>query len=236
MIGRKLMFASAMMAAGLGQPAQAAEPVAVVELFTSQGCSSCPPADALLGELAKRDDVIALSLHVDYWDYIGWKDSFASKEMTARQRSYARSLRASGVYTPQAVVGGAAHAVGSDRAALTALLAQAKRAASLPLALERDGPNAILDLPAAAKPVAATVWLVEYDARHEVAIARGENAGQKLAYHNVVRRLDKLGQWHGEARRLTLPAATPGRSGAVVLVQAGDTGPILGAIRIDVGS
>jgi hypothetical protein len=234
MIGRGLIFASVMMAAGLSHSVQAAEPMAVVELFTSQGCSSCPPADVVLGELAQRDDVIALSLHVDYWDYIGWKDSFASREMTARQRGYARSLGATGVYTPQAVVGGLAHAVGSDRAALNALLAKAKRNAALALAVERDGPDLVLRLPAA-DPVTATVWLVEFDARHEVTIARGENAGRKLAYHNVVRRLEKLGAWNGGAQTLRLPQLSPERSGAV-LVQAGDTGPILGAIRIGVGS
>jgi hypothetical protein len=232
MIGRGLILASVMIGAGLGHAAQAAQPQTVVELFTSQGCSSCPPADAFLGELAKRDDVIALSLHVDYWDYIGWKDSFASKDMTSRQRSYARAMGATGVYTPQAVVGGAAHAVGSDRAAVNALLAKARRNATLALAVERDGQDMVLILPAAS-PVTATVWLVEFDARHEVPIARGENAGKKLAYHNVVRRLTKISAWDGGAQSLRLPALPPGRGGQAILVQAGDTGPILGAIKVD---
>ena len=232
-----LLSAAALFAA----PAMAAEvtakPVAVVELFTSQGCDSCPPADRLLGELAQRDDVIALSLHVDYWDYLGWKDSFASKETTARQHAYARALGERGVYTPQAVVGGVAHAVGSDRAAVSRLFEKAKKIATLALVVEREGANMAVRLPASTVPKGAVVWFVEFDARHDVAVARGENSGKNLTYHNVVRRMEKLASWDGTAQRLTLPPVSPSpNGGCAVLIQAGEAGPILGAVKIDLRS
>ena len=214
-----------------------ARPVAVVELFTSQGCNSCPPADRFLGELAQRDDVIALSLHVDYWDYLGWKDSFASKATTARQHAYARALGERGVYTPQMVVGGMAHAIGSDAAAVNRLFEKAKQTATLALIVEREGANMAVRLPAASVPKGAVVWLVEFDARHDVPIARGENSGKTISYHNVVRRLEKLASWDGTAQRLTLPPAPANRNGGcAVLIQAGEAGPILGAVKIDLRS
>ena len=208
--------------------------IAVVELFTSQGCNSCPPADRLLGELAQRGDVIALSLHVDYWDYLGWKDSFAFKATTARQHAYARALGGRGVYTPQMVVGGVAHAVGSDGAAVSGLIEKAKRTAALPILIEREGAGMVVRLPASSVPKGAVIWFVEFDARHDVPVARGENGGKTLSYHNVVRRMEKLGSWDGTAQRLTLPPVSPSRAGGcAVLVQAGDAGPILGAVKID---
>jgi hypothetical protein len=235
---RTLLLSAAALAAAPAFSAEAtAKPVAVIELFTSQGCNSCPPADAFLGELALREDVIALSLHVDYWDYLGWKDSFATKATTARQHAYARVLGGRGVYTPQVVVGGMAHAVGSDRAAVSRLFDKARQTAVLALAVEREGGNMAVRLPASSAPKGAVVWFVEYDARHDVPIARGENSGKTLSYHNVVRRLEKLAAWDGTAQLLALPPAPALRDGGcAVLVQQGEAGPIIGAVKIDLRS
>jgi hypothetical protein len=232
-----LSAAAALVATPAFSAEMTARPVAVVELFTSQGCNSCPPADKLLGELAMRDDVIALSLHVDYWDYLGWKDSFASKATTARQHAYARTLGERGVYTPQAVVGGTAHAIGSDGAAVRRLLDKAKQTAALALVVEREGASMAVRLPPASAIKGAAVWFIEYDARHDVAIARGENGGKTLSYHNVVRRLEKIASWDGTAQRLTLPpASAPRDGGCAVLIQADEAGPIIGAVKIDLRS
>jgi len=218
--------------AAAGEPA----PV-VVELFTSQGCNSCPPADRLLGELARRPDVLALSFNVDYWDYIGWKDPFASRAHTERQRAYGRALGRRVVYTPQMVIDGADEAVGSARAEVEArIAAAAARGGKLTLRFARDdsGRNSVLipartpDIPPSAVP--ATVWLVLYDREHVTEVKRGENAGATLANHNVVRELRQLGQWTGAATELPLDIA-PGAAGdgCAVIVQAGQTGPVLGA-------
>ncbi len=220
----------------LPAPAGAEEPRSppVVELFTSQGCSSCPPADALLGELAARKDVIALSLHVDYWDYIGWRDPFASPEMTARQRSYARHLGSATVYTPQMVIDGRAEVIGSRRAeVLAALEAAASRPQPLSLSIED---RRLLLSRGTAPPKGAELWLVGFDQSKETAIERGENAGRRLVYHNVAHSWRSLGTWRGEAMELPLDLSAEraaGRSGVVVLVQEGDGGPILAAPRKD---
>ena len=218
-------------------PVLSADRPVVVELFTSQGCSSCPPADALLGELAQRDDVVALSMHVDYWDYIGWKDPFASPQITERQRRYSRELGKRFVYTPQIVVDGRHDVVGSRRGEVTALIEQAK-AAEKPLTLSfRETNGGEVVIPAGQAPdEGATVWLAVYDESHETDIQRGENRGRKLRYSNVVRELEELAVWRGE--ELVLPvdlvaAAARGRDGCAVIVQHGRTGPILGAIAMD---
>jgi len=225
-----------------GAAADGPAPV-VVELFTSQGCSSCPPADRLLGELARRPDVLALSFAVDYWDYIGWKDPFASPAHTERQRAYGRTLGRRVVYTPQMVVDGADEAVGSARANVEArIAAAAARGGKLILRFAQDesGRNRILipartpHIPSAAIP--ATVWLVLYDREHVTAVKRGENAGATLVNHNVVRELRRLGQWTGAATELPFDIA-PGAAGdgCAVIVQAGLTGPILGAAAMPLG-
>lgn len=208
----------------------------VVELFTSQGCASCPPADALLGELAERPEVIALGLHVDYWDYIGWADPYGAPAHTARQRSYAERLPSRWMYTPQAVVDGRTEVVGSNGAALRALIenALAKPNAVQPR-FEPGQPTDVV-IPAGEAPAPATVWIAYFDRRHVDQVPRGENAGKTLRSYNVVRRLERLGTWDGTERRFTLDAdaaRSRGRTGCAVIVQAGGTGPILGAARMD---
>lgn len=186
----------------LSAPASQAEevrvqPKAVIELFTSQGCSSCPPADALLTSLAERPDVVALAYHVDYWDYIGWEDTFGAQTYSDRQRAYAKSWGSSRIYTPQMVVNGVKGVVGSRRADVQ----KAIDGASLPLAIGmmRDGDTLKVDVPAKAELGDATVWLVTYLDRADVAIDQGENAGKSMVYTQVVTGRQVLGMWEADA-------------------------------------
>ena len=216
----------------------------VVELFTSQGCSSCPPADALLGDLSKRSDVLALGFHVDYWDYIGWKDPYASKLATKRQKQYAESFKLSFVYTPQMVVNGAAESVGSDRSSVEAAVEKAKTRAGAhpPLVLERrpDG-GLLVHVGAAEAKRPATVWLACFDRQRSTAVPRGENAGSTLTNYHIVRHFESLGTWKGQAVDFSLGpdvvAEYAGRSDQdiAVLVQTEGVGPILAAERLGTG-
>ncbi len=207
----------------------------VVELFTSQGCSSCPPADRYLNELADRDDILALSLHVDYWDYIGWKDPFSSPAYTRRQREYLSRFDLRYVYTPQMVVQGAAQAQGADRSTVDELIkklhGQDKAAVGL-------GPGPRPGTLAITLPVPFTenvrVLLLTYDRKHLTSIKRGENEGLKLVNRNVVRSMETLQGWRGTAAFTTaMPDSGAGTGGAAVLVQSIETGRILGAARFD---
>lgn len=168
----------------------------LLELFTSQGCSSCPPADAVLRELSGRRDVLALGFHVDYWDYLGWVDPFASPAFTARQHGYARQ-RGFQVYTPQLVVDGATALVGSRRGqAEDEIVAAAARRQTAPAAISRDGRMVKLSLGKASDASAAgEVWLISFDRELATAIRSGENAGKRIAYPNVVRSIRKLADW-----------------------------------------
>ncbi len=237
---RRLFFVLAAVAA-LGAPAssEAGERVAVVELFTSQGCNSCPPADAVLGQLAKRKDVIAFSLHVDYWDYLGWKDTFASPENTTRQRAYARATGRRTIYTPEMVIGGETHVVGSDGAAIERAITKAKANPKdrFDISFARDNTDYVTVTVSADETVRgrAAVLLFRYDSRHEVAVERGENAGNKLAYHNVVREVRRLDTWRGETMQLMLPIKdlrAGGRDGCAIVIQREHDGPVLGAAKI----
>jgi hypothetical protein len=230
---------------GLGfaaqRAAQAADPLpnapVVVELFTSQGCSSCPPADRLLGELSRRPDVITLSVHVDYWDYIGWKDPFASAATTARQHSYAQALKQRYVYTPEMVFNGAAHDAGTNPARVERMLLQAAESAgprANPVLSTLSGGRGLIELPRTAGVPVSDIWLLSVDPRHVTAVGRGENRGVTLTNVNVVRSIEKLATWNGEATRLTIEAnrLAPGAA-MVALVQSANLGPILGAARLD---
>ncbi len=219
--------------------ARAAEPRAVLELFTSQGCSSCPPADKLLGELTADPSVIALSLPIDYWDYLGWKDTLASPVHSALQRAYARMRGDRQVYTPQIVVNGAMHVLGSDRTAIEhtiALTDQKSGVMSVPVSLT-VGDNGINVKVESAESVhtAGEVWLCPVTKAIAVEIGRGENRGHTITYHNVVRGWLKLGEWTGAASSWTVPLAefkTDGADAAAVMVQEGTRdkpGIILGA-------
>ncbi len=210
----------------------------VVELFTSQGCSSCPPADELLGELAQHDSVIALAHHIDYWDYIGWKDPFASKATTDRQRAYAKRLGLRYVYTPQMVVDGRIDVVGSRRGKVMDAIetaAKARKAVEVRFAPE-DGKVVI---PAGHAPDGgAAVWLAVFDDKHETPVPSGENAGRTLEDYNVVRELTRIGTWRGERMEIAVDlgaAAARGRDGCAVIVQQHPAGPVLGAtmMRLD---
>jgi hypothetical protein len=219
-------------AAAPGRAADSRAPV-VVELFTSQGCSSCPPADAFLGELAQRKDVIALAYHVDYWDYIGWKDRYASPAWTDRQKAYAGALELRTLYTPQMVIDGRVDAVGSDRSNVSYLIDRAAALPKLELTLDSSGSRHVLHLPEARFSKPATVWLVIYDPEQRTQVNRGENAGSTLSEYNIVRDLRKLASWDGKATTIDLNLATMGKGQAcAVLVQGADQGPILAALQV----
>lgn len=215
---------------------QRARPKAVVELFTSQGCAQCPPADALLTSLATRDDVVALAYHVDYWDYIGWEDTLGQKAFSDRQRAYAKSWGSSSVFTPQMVINGEEGVVGSRRDEVSDAVASAQ----LPLTLElqQHGDMLRVVIPADASLSDANVWLVRYLDRSEISIGSGENAGKSMVYTQVVTDRQLLGMWEARTggtiklplRELEQTASGPG--GIAVLVQQernGLPGPILGA-------
>jgi hypothetical protein len=214
-----------------------AEPRAVVELFTSQGCSSCPPADRLLGELARDPSLVAMSLPIDYWDYIGWKDTLAKPRHTARQRFYAKTRGDGDVFTPQVVVNGLTHAVGSNKAGIEQAIAESRREGTnlaLPVKLAvAEGKLTVSVLAPASESAKGEVWLCALGTAVPVAIGRGENSGHTITYHNVVRRWIKLGEWTGAARTFSVPLADlESADAAAVIVQAGTAdrpGPMLGA-------
>lgn len=210
-----------MMAFALAGTARAAPSPVVLELFTSQGCSSCPPADALLGRLKADDaDVLPLSLHVDYWNRIGWRDPYSSAAITTRQQNYAEWLGQDGVYTPELVVDGVRGVVGSDRAAVEQAIRQARAAHALlpPVALRVSGDGAGVLIAVGAGPGRGQVLVVGYDGQHVTAIPRGENAGRTLTDTNVVRALAKVADWVGQP--LTARAARPAGEHVAVLLQA----------------
>jgi len=212
---------------------------AVVELFTSQGCNSCPPADQMLGELARRADVIALSLHVNYWDYIGWPDPFASAKHTERQQAYVRRLEGRYVYTPQIVVDGREQVSGTRAEEVADAIVRARRRGK-PI-VPRFEPNpesrrVDVVIPAARIGEPATVWLAFYDRKHATRVPRGENAGKVLENHNVVREFRQLATYTGERLRISLDMddeRAQGRSGCAILVQRDVNGPILGAAAME---
>ncbi len=198
----------------------------VVELFQSQGCSSCPPANANVMALSDRPDLLTLSFEVTYWDELGWKDTFGSPQYTARQWDYAHGFHRTQVFTPQVVVNGRADVVGTDRGELEALIAREARPANAPEIGFTDG-NATVCAQAGGN---ADVWLVRYDPDIvQVAIARGENSGRTLRHKNVVRELVKLGRWDGLPQTYKLPAATRGGLREAILLQQGTGGVILAA-------
>ncbi|WPZ36002.1 DUF1223 domain-containing protein [Thalassobaculum sp. OXR-137] len=223
---------------GIPGAAAASRPV-VVELFTSQGCSSCPPADAYLGRLAAREDVIALAYHVDYWDYIGWADPFADATYTTRQRAYRDALGNRTLYTPQMIVDGEADAVGSDSRAVDALIREHLEAAGdarpvvrVEASLSRGELHA--QIHDTGMPGPADVLAVAYDTHHRTEIRRGENGGVTLDNFNVVRAIRKIGEFHGPGRTLSVPAKpwTQVEGGIAILVQGAEHGPIWGATKV----
>ncbi len=223
------------------RPADAADPRAVVELFTSQGCSSCPPADKIIGELANDPSVIALSMPIDYWDYLGWKDTLADARFSARQRAYSRVRGDREVYTPQVVVNGSVHVIGGDRAGIENAIGETDRAdgvMSLPVTMTQSDDHLTVSVTASNKgPVLrhGEVWICSISRAIPISIGRGENHGRELTYYNVVRNLFKVGDWNGASGSWTVPLEAvvhDGIDGAVVYVQDGSRerpGAMLGA-------
>jgi hypothetical protein len=218
-----------------------ADPRAVVELFTSQGCSSCPPADKIIGELAKDPSVIALSMPIDYWDYLGWKDTLADARFSARQKAYSQMRGDREVYTPQVVVNGSAHVVGSDRAGIESAIGATEKTAgvmSVPVTMTVAGKQITVSVAASTRGPAlmhGEVWICSISKAVPISIGRGENRGREVTYHNVVRNLLKVGDWNGSSGSWTVPLENISREGvdaAVVYLQDGNRdkpGPMLGA-------
>jgi hypothetical protein len=225
---RELMAAVAALGVATTARAAAAKQV-VLELFTSQGCSSCPPADALLGKLTQRPGVIGLAWHIDYWDNLGWRDPFASRLATERQKAYARALNDE-VYTPALVVNGTRMVVGSDGGAIeSAIGAAAPLSVAVSLTPSADG--LVADIGAA--PGALRAVLAIYDPEHATDVRAGENQGARLREYRTVRKADVLAEWDGAARRLSLPRLAAGQ-GAVVLVQSAQL-RVVGAAELPAG-
>lgn len=228
MVRRCFAYAAVVICSVSHSSAQA-EPRAVIELFTSQGCSSCPAADRLLGELTADPSLVPVSVPVDYWDYLGWKDTLADPRNAARQKAYAHARGDGQVYTPQVVVNGILHALGSDRGAIEAAIAKSRKTGAMSLlptlTLAEGRLNvAVPDLVDA--HTGAEVWLLGLFKSATIAIGRGENKGRTITYHNVVRRWIKLGDWTGKANSWSIPVQTlkgENVDEAAVVVQSGTT-------------
>jgi hypothetical protein len=223
------------------EPAMA-EPKAVLELFTSQGCSSCPPADALLAELGKKPGYVTLSYSVDYWNYLGWRDTLSSAANSDRQRDYARMRGDGSVYTPQVVVDGLLHVNGANEAAIEmAMRNAAKRLEDVrvPVNMHAEGDTLVIGIGAAPEKSdqrSATIWLAVAQDDATVSITRGENRGKTLSYYHPVKELTPIGMWEGDAMTLRLPLKdlkTMGGDCLVALLQVENAGPILGAAQYE---
>src|SRR3981081_424830 len=217
-----------------------ADPRAVVELFTSQGCSSCPPADQILGELSKDPSAIALSMPIDYWDYLGWKDTLADSRFSARQKAYSHMRGDRDLYTPQVVVNGSTHVIGSDRAGIEGAIEDTGKSVgvmSVPVTMTLSGKQINVSGAAskASMPAHGEVWICSVSKAVPISIGRGENRGHELTYYNVVRNILKVGDWNGSSGSWTVPLENISRDGvdaAVVYVQDGNRdkpGAMLGA-------
>lgn len=221
-------------------PSPAAPPPVVIELFTSQGCSSCPPADDYLRSLAKRPDILALGFHVDYWNYAGWADPFSKPEFTQRQRDYAAAFRDSYVYTPLMVVSGKAQGVGSDKQKIDQLISTEKSAQHfvVPVTLSGSPSGLKVDLAAADSGInfaPADIWLVRFEGEKRTTVSRGENRGRYALDVNIVRELVRIAEWNGDPLHfeVVLPKnSASGQWGCAILIQAPNGGPILGAAQI----
>ncbi|MFC5386917.1 DUF1223 domain-containing protein [Aquamicrobium segne] len=219
-------------------------PVGVVELFTSQGCNACPPADRFFTELAARGDVIALAYHVDYWNYLGWRDTLSNKDNTKRQYAYMRAFEARSVYTPQAVINGRTHVNGADRAAVDFALSTLKSAGNgmkVPVTIRREGESMVIEAGdtdlGGGLPASARVVLAWFEPPQTVDIVRGRNHDRQVTYWNAVSAMQTVGVWHGKSQRYELPVGEMmQKGGCAVLLQGnagnGLPGPIIGAAMI----
>ena len=241
-VAAALLAVAATAAARADDPAphaiKASEITGVIELFTSQGCSSCPKADALLKTYAVKSGVLAISLPVDYWDYLGWKDTFGSAKFSERQRSYAKSRGDGQVYTPQAVVNGLTHVNGASAKDIDAALVASETQLApnrVPLYFSMDRGNLMIETGPAAEGSnikEATIWLAVIQKSADVAVGQGENQGKTLTYTNVVREMTPVGTWTGQSLRIQLSRAAlmrPQMETVAVLLQQGKAGPIIAA-------
>jgi hypothetical protein len=218
-------------------------PKGVVELFTSQGCASCPPADAALKKLVEQGDVVALSYHVDYWNYLGWTDTLSSKENTERQYGYAHSMGRSGVYTPQAIINGREHVKGMDLDAINGKigsLSSAGQGLSVPVSARMN--NDEIEIEIGAGQGRADVVVAYFTKQEQIDVMRGENSGRQIEYWHSVYDVQTVGMWDGKALKITLPAKAMGRSkkdGCAILIQSstakGEPSAILGAAVVMAG-
>ena len=241
MVSRLKAILAALAFAALLQPALAEPPRAVVELFTSQGCSSCPPADELLVEYSRQPDIVALSLPVNYWDYLGWKDTLAHVAFTERQKAYAHSRSDRQVFTPQMIVNGKKSSIGSDRAQVEkAIQYTTKGRRTLPVNVMITEQNGTVSIAIEETPDTAQreaeIWILPVLKSQTVPIERGENRGKTITYANVVRGLNRVGEWRGGSARFEMPLETARKGGDayVVLLQSTDAarpGVILGAAK-----
>ena len=216
----------------MSSPASAGTRPVVVELFTSQSCSSCPPADSLLGELARSSDVVALGFHISYWDGPGWKDPFSSPEATARQERYARLLGIGTVYTPQIVVDGRLETVGSDRSAVERALDAARHdPGAVPVTLSYNNGQARITMGRSGEAASASVVLIGFDRRRVDKVERGENSGRTLTHVDVVRGIEEVGQFTGGASEIVF--APPWQSDHLAAIVQASDGRILGAAAVD---
>jgi len=222
------------------------KPKSLIELFTSQGCNSCPPANALLKKYIARDDVIAISLPVDYWDYLGWPDTFGKAQFSKRQRHYALNRRDGQVYTPQIVANGVTHAVGSRPNAINDAIRKSYPTISrkqIPINLKLEG-NKLTVYPVKTIPspahisdtkIKTTVWLALTNKKVTIPVPRGENRGKTITYYNVVRELKSVGNWNGKPVTISLPenhGMADKSDGCVVFLQVGNAGPIIAAAEL----
>ena len=214
-----------------GLAGQTEKPLGVVELFTSQGCNSCPAADEFFAELAGRDDIVALSYHVDYWDYLGWKDTLSRKENTERQYDYMRAFGGRSVYTPQAVINGRTHVNGANRGEVNGTLGRLQKLGDglrVPITVSRTSDRVMIDAGDAGDMTGdAHVIIVYFDAPQAIKIGKGENSGRRMTYWNAVTGIQTAGMWHGKAQRYELPMSEISKRGAGSAVLL--PGPILGA-------
>lgn len=219
----------------------ASTPRAVIELFTSQGCADCPKADQLLKTFVEKDDVIALTLPVDYWDYLGWKDTLAGPRNAERQRAYVERFGSGTVFTPQAVVNGAMEVLGSDPAEIDRAIRATETALTssrIPVHFWHFGNTVIIETggaPPDSEPTEATIWLAVVQRTVNVSVEGGENAGKTLTYYNVVREFTPVGVWNGRPATIRLARTAimrPESEDLIVLIQEGSTGPIIGAARL----
>lgn len=230
-------------AAMLAKPVlAAAERPVIVELFTSQGCSSCPAADAYFKVLKEEPGVVALSYHVDYWDYLGWRDTLGGAEFSQRQYDYAESRGDKNIYTPQTIINGSGHFVGSQRSKLSGAIDSARAENPghwVDIAMSDNATDVMINISAGRPMKEATLWLLAFTPSISTEIKKGENAGSTVDYHNVVRKMVPAGMWHGDAAKIVLPKSSvipEDCKGWVALLQEGKVGRVIGAATGGVSS